>query len=327
MSVDRELNMANALIGATGFVGGNLLQHGFSDHYNSRNIADVAGRAFDTVVCAAAPGSMFEANKFPDRDKAHLDAMTEHLPSLKADRFVLVSSIAVLADFAGQDDEDSTAFQTDLAYGRHRRALEVACTQIFDNCLILRLPALFGAGLKKNFMFDMLNPVPSMLTPQRIRDAQAAVSVAGATTLQAIYTWDESVNMHRVDRAALDASGQRAALEDALTQAGLSAVTFTNPASTYQYYNLAALWDDMQTALAAGLDVLHMAMEPIQAGVIHRAVTGLAMPDAGSRLHHEDMRTRHVAAIRGGAGPYLASADQVLADLVGFAAAARGPAA
>lgn len=316
--------MANALIGATGFVGGNLLQHGFTHHYQSSNIGEIIGQSFDTVVCAAAPGSMLEANNFPDRDKAQLDALIDHLAGLKAKQFVLISSIAVLADFAGQDDENTTAYQANLAYGRHRRALEVACTETFDNCLILRLPALFGTGLKKNFIFDLLNAMPSMLTPQRMKDAEASVGATGAKTLQDIYDWDDTINMYRIDRTALDVSGQRAALETSLTEAGLSAVTFTNPDSTYQYYNLARLWDDMEAARAAGLDVLHLATEPLRAGVIHHAITGLVMPNTGARLHHEDMHSRYAGVIRGAADPYLATADQILADLVTFANATRG---
>ena len=42
-----------ALIGNTGFVGGNLLrQQPFDALFNSKNIDDIAGRSFDLVVCA-----------------------------------------------------------------------------------------------------------------------------------------------------------------------------------------------------------------------------------------------------------------------------------
>ena len=102
---------------------------------------------------------MFTANRDPDRDRAAIEALTDRLDGVTARRFVLISSIAVLADFAGRDVEGTDAFQEDLAYGRHRRALEAFCEDRFDNCLVVRLPALFGPGLRKNFIFDLMNPV------------------------------------------------------------------------------------------------------------------------------------------------------------------------
>lgn len=285
--------------------------------FHSRNIDQIRGQSFETVLCAAAPGSMFEANNAPERDKARIDALTEHLSQLEARQFILISSIAVLADFAGQDTEDTQAFQTDLAYGRNRRRLEAFCAGHFEHCLILRLPALFGPGLKKNFLFDILNPVPTMLTPARMQDARDALARDQAYALGRIYSWDETLQMHRLDRAALDASGQRAVLEEGLKAANLSAIGFTNPASTYQFYNLARLPGDIDAALARNLDVLHLAVEPIQASEVYETVTGQQMPSSEARLHQEDLRTNH-AAIRGRTGPYLEDRAGILEDLRRF---------
>jgi hypothetical protein len=48
----------SALIGYTGYVGGNLrAQADFTDFYNTANISELAGKHYDTtVVCAGAPG-------------------------------------------------------------------------------------------------------------------------------------------------------------------------------------------------------------------------------------------------------------------------------
>ena len=59
----------NALIGYSGFVGGNILnQKKFDYLYNSKNIADVQMKKFDLVVCAAAPGTKWFADKYPKKD-------------------------------------------------------------------------------------------------------------------------------------------------------------------------------------------------------------------------------------------------------------------
>jgi hypothetical protein len=68
---------------------------------------------------------------------------------------------------------------------------------------------------------------------------------------------------------------------------------------------------------------LHLATEPVAAQEIYRAVTGRDMPQTGARLHHEDMRTLH-AGLRGGTGPYLETANQVMFRLRAFVDKQRG---
>ncbi|MFE0236532.1 hypothetical protein ACFW0F_21555 [Brucella anthropi] len=59
----------SALIGFSGFVGSTIAeQTSFDEIFNSRTIRQAHGKRFGDVVCAAAPGSMFEANRFPEED-------------------------------------------------------------------------------------------------------------------------------------------------------------------------------------------------------------------------------------------------------------------
>lgn len=315
------------LIGHTGFVGGALLrQTAFDVCYNSANIADIAGEAFGTLVCAAAPGSMIEANRAPERDAAQIDALIARLDSVRAERFVLISSIAVLADFAGGDDETTRAFQHDLAYGRHRRALEAFAEQRFPGSLIVRLPALFGAGLRKNFLFDLMNPVPSMLTEAKRNALVQALEGGMADWLAELYTPDAATGLLKLDRAALNADPRRAGLEAALDALGATATQFHHRETTYQYYDTSRLWQDIGIALEAGLTHLHLAPEPLAAAAIHAALTGRPMPETPARLHREDMRTAH-AALWGAQGPYQFSAAATLGSLAAFFAGERRAAA
>lgn len=318
--------MKDAVIGGTGFVGGHLLrQHSFAGSFNSRTVDDALGQEFDTVVCAAAPGSMFEANRFPDQDREKIDDLIEKLSRISARQFVLISSIAVLERFDGGDDEGTGAFQANLAYGRNRRLLEVFCADHFKQCLVVRLPALFGAGLKKNFLFDILNPMPSMLVEARFDDLSGRLPQALRAPLPGIYRHDPKLGLLVIDRAALDASGLRGAYDAAVTELGLSAVQFTNPETRFQYYDMTRLWSDIGIALRAGLAVVHLAPEAVAAKDVFRTLTGREMPPTEARLHQEDMRTRH-AALWGREGPYIAGADDVLARLATFFAAEKVPA-
>lgn len=313
-------------MGHTGFVGSALRRQAtFAECYNSATIAEIEGRRFDTVVCSAAPGSMFEANRAPDDDRRKVRALIEQLSRVEAERFILVSSIAVLADFAAGDHETTQRFQTELAYGRHRRELEAFVEGHFANHLIVRLPALFGEGLRKNFLFDLLNPVPTMLPEARVEDLARAIGQPLRDWVRTLYSPDPVTGMLKLDRARLNASHRRAALDDAVVALGCSATQFHHRETTYQYYGIDRLWSDIGVALNAGLSHIHLVTKPLTAAAIHQHLTGHEMPETNARLHSEDMRTRH-ADLWGRSGPYLADATATLDRLAAFYASERQPA-
>jgi len=307
--------MSDALIGYTGFVGSNLRRlHHFSALFNSNNIGDAVDQAFETVVCAAAPGSMVEANKFPQRDAERLKGLKQSLLRISAKRFVLVSTVAVYADFAKANDEETSDYQKELAYGRNRRDLEEFCLDQFGRCLIIRLPALFGSDLKKNFLFDILNPMPTMLTEEKMRATTSIASRRVSSMLDDYYRYDPDTAFFRLDRSALNASAERAELETAMKNMGMTALQFTNRASAFQFYSLKRLWSDIDVALDAGLTALNAGVEPLQAQRVFRALTGEEMPETNGLVHRENLQTKY-AEIWGRTGQFLEDADAVLACL------------
>ena len=294
----------------------------FSAVFNSANIAEIAQQKFDYLVCAAAPGSMFEANKFPGRDQAKIQTLIDELYKVRTSRFILISSIAVLEDFGGKDDEGTTAFQEELAYGCHRRALEAFVEETFKDSLVVRLPALFGRGLRKNFIFDLLNPIPTMLLEVKLEELSGVLDRRSFQRLKELYASDPVTGMLKLDRAALDTDPMRAVLDEAAIVHGFAATHFHNPETTYQYYNMNRIWSDINVALKAGLSHIHLVSEPLSAARIHRHLTGRDMPFSGARLHREDMRTRY-AELWGRHSCYLEDADAVLDQLVAFYASER----
>ncbi len=314
----------DALIGYTGFVGGNLMrQHRFEGLFNSSNLASSASQPFDTVLCAAAPGSMFEANRDPDGDLRKVEALIAALRRIDARRFVLISSVAVLADFTAED-EGSTRFEETLAYGAHRRLLEAAVADMFADSLIVRLPALYGPGLKKNFLFDMANPMPAFLKADRFDEVRARLGGALAPGFSALYHWNEPLAAFSLDRAALAASPLADALADAVIGTGLSALSFTHRDSHFQFYDVTDLWRDIGKATAQGLEVLHLSPPPIAASAIYTAISGDVMPVTEARIHIEDMGTRH-ADLWGKSGRYMMNPDDVLAGVAAFAGRSAAP--
>ncbi|WP_374353642.1 NAD-dependent epimerase/dehydratase family protein [Chitinimonas sp.] len=150
--------MQDALIGFSGFVGSTLRkQRHFDALFRSDNIADIAGREFDLLVCAAAPAQKWLANREPAADWANIERLIGHLRTVRCRQFVLISTVDVFGQ-ALAVDEHTPVVETGLhPYGLHRRRLEQFVENAFDNALIIRLPGLVGPGLRKNIIFDFLN--------------------------------------------------------------------------------------------------------------------------------------------------------------------------
>jgi nucleoside-diphosphate-sugar epimerase len=149
--------MADGLIGSTGFVGGNLLRQApFDDLYHSRNIADIRGRRYDCLVCAGARAEKWKANQDPEGDRRGLRVLTDAVEHVQARQVVLISTVDVYPEPVGVDEDAAIDAARATAYGRHRYELEQFFTAHFDT-LIIRLPGLFGPGLRKNVIYDLLN--------------------------------------------------------------------------------------------------------------------------------------------------------------------------
>ena len=150
--------MSSALIGHTGFVGMNILAGAkFDALYNSSNIEAIVGREFNCVVCCGVSAAKWTANKYPEQDLAAINRLLACLGRVRAARFVLISTIDVYPNSNGKSERDVPDDHHPEAYGRHRRAVERFVEQNFANHLIVRLPALFGPGLKKNAIYDLLH--------------------------------------------------------------------------------------------------------------------------------------------------------------------------
>jgi nucleoside-diphosphate-sugar epimerase len=147
----------SALIGHTGFVGGNLLrQHSFDACFNSSNIEAIAGRTFDLVVCSGAPAEKWKANREPERDRENIERLTRALAGVHAKKLVLISSVDVFINPVDVDEDSPTPMESLHAYGLNRRYLEEFVASRFD-AHVVRLAGLYGPGLKKNIIFDFLH--------------------------------------------------------------------------------------------------------------------------------------------------------------------------
>ncbi|WP_419730062.1 hypothetical protein [Lichenicola sp.] len=153
-----EFTTARALIGHTGFVGSNLVrQQQFDALYNSTSIGEIDSRHFTDVVCAGVGAVKWWANQNPDEDRARIEGLMAHLDTISADNFTLISTIDVYGSPIGVTEADEPVLEGLHAYGANRAMLESWVSERFPNHQIVRLPALFGAGLKKNAIYDLMH--------------------------------------------------------------------------------------------------------------------------------------------------------------------------
>lgn len=149
--------MKTALIGYTGFVGRNINnQHQFDDIYNSENIHEIEGKEYDIVVSAANRAEMWRINQEPEVDLAEINEYITHISKVKVKKLVLISTVGVYKSPNGANEDTEIETEGLTPYGLHRYQLEQYCSEHFDT-LVVRLPGLFGPGLKKNVIFDLLN--------------------------------------------------------------------------------------------------------------------------------------------------------------------------
>ena len=242
-----------ALVGWTGFVGGALDARIRPDaRFRSTDIDQLPAADVDEIVCAGAPAEKWKANADPEGDRARLQPLMDALAASRARSCVLVSTVDVFADSRGADESTPADTGQEQAYGRNRALLEQFVRERFEQTLVVRLPGMFGPGLKKNLVFDLVNQPEAR---------------------------------------------------------------FAHQDSTFQFYDVRALWGHVLLAQDAGLRVVNLATEPVSAAQVARECFGVDYRCDDRPQVAYDLRTAHAPELAGREGPYLADADEVLAGI------------
>ena len=271
------------LVGSTGFVGGNLAAKGnFTKQYHSTDVQLGFGQDNDLVVYAGVPAAMFLANADPEADLAVMRAARENIRRLNPRTLVLISSICVYADSRGKTEQDIPEPDGLPAYGSNRLQLERWVREDRPDALIVRLPALYGLGLKKNFLYDLHTITPAMLRPAKYEELAAKSEL----------------------------------VRDGYSDAGNGFYKLNGRVDAEE---LRRLWDDIHAALAAGLTTLNLTTPPVSAAEVYTAVTGKTGFEnhLAAQPFDYDLRSSH-ARLLGGADGYLCSKEQELADIAQF---------
>jgi nucleoside-diphosphate-sugar epimerase len=144
------------LIGYTGFVGSTLAESmSFDLLLNRANIDLLHGLECD-IVCCGLPAEKWKINSNPNVDDLNTTKLISDIKKAKVKSFTLISTVDVFPT-PNNVYEDDVPLPTTLAYSRNRYLFEKFISSEYSNHQIIRLPGLFGKGLKKNIIFDLMN--------------------------------------------------------------------------------------------------------------------------------------------------------------------------
>lgn len=306
------------LVGYTGFVGSNIAaNHDFTWKINSKNKEEAFGKNPDLLVYAGLRAEKFLANKDPEADMATIMEAMEQIKKIKPKKLVLISTVDVYKNPVDVDED--TEIDTDglLPYGANRYKLEQMVRETWEDALIIRLPGLFGKNLKKNFIYDFIHVIPAMLKAEKFQELAKR-----STLVESSYrdlgngfykcTLTEKVNPSAKEIYAIDE------LKQEFKSLEFSALNFTDSRGVFQFYNLANLWNDIQTALEKDIRLLNVATQPLSVAEIFERLTE-------RKFHNEilqnppfyDYRSKY-AEVFGGANGYFADKETVLNEIVEF---------
>lgn len=152
------------VIGYSGLVGNYIAEAMKPDlKVNSKNPQILEGVSASRIYISAVSAVKWYANKNEVDDKANIDLLLSDLRKIKyADSVTVISTIDVYPIPYNVDENDEIDPSLCEPYGRNRFYFENEVRKIkqFKNVKIVRLPGLFGFGLKKNIIFDLLTGNP-----------------------------------------------------------------------------------------------------------------------------------------------------------------------
>ncbi len=306
------------LVGYTGFVGSNIAsKYDFTWKINSQNKEEAFGKKPDLLVYAGLRAEKFLANKDPEADMASVMEAYEQIKKIQPKKLVLISTVDVYKEPVNVDEDTVIETEGLLPYGANRYKLEQMVRETWEDALIIRLPGLFGKNLKKNFIYDYIHVIPAMLREEKYLELSARSSLVEESYRRLDNGFYKCSLLEKEIREAKDLYA-REELKQEFASLEFSALNFTDSRGVFQFYNLANLWKDIQTALENDIRLLNIATEPVSVAEVYLALCDKTFEnEIMPQSPFYDYRSKH-AEVFGGTNGYFSDKEAVLAEIVEF---------
>lgn len=302
--------MITSLVGYTGFVGSNIANNFKVDNlYNSKNIQEAFGTNPDLLIYSGVRAEKFLANNEPKKDLEIIKNAFDNIKKINPKHVVLISTIDVYKNPVDVDESTVIDINNLHPYGLNRYHLEELVADEFENYTIIRLPGLFGENIKKNFIYDLINVIPSMLNEEKF------TQLCSKDSFIKDYYLKQENGFYKCKQVS---EFQRNELKQYFSKIGFSALNFTDSRGMFQFYNLAYLAEHIEIAIKNNIKLLNLAVEAVSVNEIYKTIKGTDfINEVANVVPQYNYKTKY-AEIFGGKNGYIFNKQFVLEDIMKF---------
>lgn len=298
------------LVGYTGFVGSNILsEHHFDGLYDSKNVTESYGSKPELLVYSGVPAQKFLANKEPEKDFEIIQNAIHNIKEINPKEIVLISTIDIYKKPIDVDENSKIDTENLQPYGYNRYYLEKWVSENVENHLIVHLPGLYGKNIKKNFIYDLIHIIPSMLSEEKYKELTEKDDL-----IKEYYDKQEN-GFYKVKTLMKEENKK---LKDYFNHIGFSALNFTDSRGKYQFYNLKYLWKHIQVARKNSIKVLNLATEPVSIAEVYKYIKNDDfVNELPKDVPNYNFKTKHYNIFNGKDG-YIFDKEFILKDIKEF---------
>jgi hypothetical protein len=256
------------------------------------------------------------ANKFPEEDWRSITLLMKNLEQVKCKTFVLVSTIDVYKTGIEVDEDSKISENGLMPYGSHRVILERLVKTVFPSAYIIRLPGIFGKGLRKNFIFDLIFRIPKMISSMECNRLKCNLNEIEKELINSCY--EMGLNGILCLKSCLS-KNKLVDLRKVLQRAELTSLRFTDSRSLYSYYDLSDLKKDLKHIITQNIHLINLVTEPMMAGEISELAFDYTFINRleGKNPFQFRIRSKYDEIFHGSRG-YLYDKEQVIKKLREF---------
>lgn len=299
-----------SLVGYTGFVGSNLASSTKFDHYyNSKNIAEAYNTKPELLVYSGVRAQKYVANKNPEKDFSSILNAIDNIKKIKPKKIILISTIDVYGNPENVFEDTDVIRNGQMSYGSNRLYLEDWVENSFSDYSIVRLPGLYGKNIKKNFIYDLINIIPSMLSEEKYSDISKKGSIVSQFYQKNPDGFYKCIDLNNYEKQEL---------RRFFKTIGFSALNFTDSRAVFQFYNLENLWEHIQIVNDNNIKKINLATEPVSVKDIYHSIVG---SDFINETHLKppsyNFKTNY-SKLFNGCNDYIFNKDFILRDIKKF---------